>query len=126
MKWKAPDAGTGPLKFYVAVIAANNNGGNGGDNLLIDTLEIQENTMVGVNEINTLNLQVYPNPITDFVHISGELNDDATIEVFNTNMQSVLKKKASNVLDMRDLSSGSYLLKVNQDNRTFTKRVIKQ
>lgn len=41
-QWTAPAAGTGPVTFYIASNAANNNGGTSGDEIYTDAVTLQE------------------------------------------------------------------------------------
>jgi hypothetical protein len=43
-QWVAPSAGTGPVTFYIASNAANNNGGTSGDEIYTDAVALQEST----------------------------------------------------------------------------------
>lgn len=43
-QWTAPSAGTGPVTFYIASNAANNNGGTSGDEIYTDAVTLQEST----------------------------------------------------------------------------------
>lgn len=62
--WTAPAAGSGDVTFYGSLMAANNNGNEGGDNVFASTLTVIENvTPTGVEEHQALSgLTLYPNP----------------------------------------------------------------
>ena len=57
--WTAPPAGTGPVTFYFAGIAANNDGNESGDYVYVDSYNLQENISTGINETQVNNKNIY-------------------------------------------------------------------
>ena len=79
---------------------------------------------LGVNEINTLDVKVYPNPTTKKIFIKGILNE-AEVQIFSVDGRQVLKKKALGDSDIDlNISSGMYLLKITSENRATIKKII--
>ena len=68
--------------------------------------------VLGVKELEKDNVKIYPNPTTDFVHIT--LNSNSKIEeaeVYDTSGRLVLTTKLDNgKLDLRSLNSGIYMI----------------
>lgn len=68
--------------------------------------------VLGISEIEKENIKIYPNPTTDFIHVSLSSNskiEDA--EVYDTAGRLVLKAKLENgKLDLRSLHSGIYMI----------------
>ncbi|MDR6920126.1 MULTISPECIES: T9SS type A sorting domain-containing protein [Chryseobacterium] len=68
--------------------------------------------VLGISEIEKENVKIYPNPTTDFIHVSLSSNskiEDA--EVYDTAGRLVLKTKLENgKLDLRSLHSGIYMI----------------
>ncbi len=85
---------------------------------------------LGVNENDfASSVSVYPNPVKNTVSISND--SDAiisTIEVVDINGKTVKKITVNslNQINVSDLSSGTYLLNINSDNGTATKKIIKE
>lgn len=91
-----------------------------GSTAWIDSLTVIYDNPVGVTKANQSNLSVgvYPNPATDYTHVTVlNLNrGTANIRLFNTLGKMVLSKttdQENTRLDISDLPSGLYLVKVN-------------
>ncbi|MCZ4409619.1 T9SS type A sorting domain-containing protein, partial [Cryomorphaceae bacterium 1068] len=89
-------------------------------------------TTVGVeNRRNNLNLAVFPNPFRNQVNISLEgLEGNTTVEVYSVSGQQMLIKTSQNsgnqTLDLSNLPSGVYVLKVSNGDGLFIDQIIKQ
>lgn len=77
-----------------------------------------------------IQISVYPNPTTDFVNISISKADNKTSTLRLVNMfgQIVQQKMITNngQLDVRNVSSGSYLLIIDSDGKSETYKIQKQ
>ena len=70
-------------------------------------------------------VRVYPNPTTDFLHIVSNTVQKATL--FNIAGQKILETNNATELDVIDLSSGVYLLNLqNTQNQISTFKIIKK
>ncbi|MCP9762261.1 M1 family aminopeptidase [Lacihabitans soyangensis] len=78
------------------------------------------------NEINGKEINIFPNPASEFLELQHLLKDLKSIEILNTNGQ-LIKNLApnSNIIDLRNLPSGSYILKLNTPNRIISSTFIK-
>lgn len=77
----------------------------------------------GVAEIESENIELYPNPVKDRLTVKAE--NLQTVEVFNLVGQLVMTAH-SYVIDMGDLKEGIYFVRVTADNKSVTRRVAKQ
>ena len=123
--WIAPDAGTGDVDIYCAVLAANNSGTTGGDNVIIDTLRISENTSVSVTKLENLEAIIYPNPTSDFVIINTKLSPNSQVQLIDVNGNEVINRKVAKILDLKSLPSGSYFLRIIDGTRVYSKKITK-
>lgn len=68
-----------------------------------------------INEFETINLSVYPNPAVDIIRISGMVNTgQLTIEIYNAQGQLVLSQTFDSSdleIDIRNLKPGLYFVK---------------
>jgi hypothetical protein len=72
------------------------------------------------------NLEIYPNPTSDYINISSEYLDN-DFKIYSILGQVVKKGKiTSSKITVSDLSTGSYILKVTKDNKVETKKIIIQ
>lgn len=72
---------------------------------------------------NTVN--IYPNPAIDTVHIESTL-DIHTIQVFNLYGSTVLTSDATNIIDIKNLATGMYIMQLNSNQGIYTARFIKK
>lgn len=73
---------------------------------------------VGVEDIvSNENVQVYPNPASDYINIS--VNETEYVEIYNTIGSLVMSKQISNgdKIDLHDFSKGLYFIKVSSENK---------
>ncbi|MDP5158768.1 MAG: T9SS type A sorting domain-containing protein [Flaviramulus sp.] len=81
---------------------------------------------------NNLNAIVYPNPFEQSVSISFNeaIENDISILVFDVGGKLIFSKTYQPLkyifLNLEDLSSGSYLLKVSSNNKIFNSKLIKK
>ena len=69
-------------------------------------------------------VSIYPNPIQNELTISGE---NGTIELFDVSGKLLISKKHLNfsVLNVSDLNSGSYILKLTNENGSLIQKLVK-
>ena len=81
----------------------------------------------GAEDLNDAELLVYPNPTSDFINISG-INSGANITLINGKGEIILslKSKETNLrIDLRQLSTGMYFLKVDSGKSQSVKKIIR-
>lgn len=91
-------------------------------------LEISTNETLSAEDFNKNGLKVYPNPVKDILTLSDTENI-TNVAVFNLLGQEVVSKTINatqSQIDMSDLASGSYLVKITADNQVKTVKVIKK
>lgn len=83
---------------------------------------------LGINDLDIANLKVYPNPTKDIVNISYKESIDK-VEVYSMLGQRVLESQSSDTnvsLDLSQLSSGTYMLKIVVGESSQLVKVIKK
>ena len=95
-------------------------------------IPITVTTAAGINQLITANVMVMPNPVKDNLHINlSGLSEKATISVTNTLGQVVYIAKADEiksnaaVLNLSNLKSGIYILKIESNQGVLLKKIIK-
>jgi hypothetical protein len=88
----------------------------------IDNLIINKST--GLKESTLATVSVYPNPIQNELTISGE---NGLIELIDLTGKILISKEHYNytVLNVSDLISGSYILKLTNENETLIQKLVK-
>lgn len=92
--------------------------------LMIDNVKVIDEDILAVSDLNKNNLQVYPNPTSDFVKINGVENIQK-IRIFDMNGKMVLENQASEA-DIRKLPVGQYILNVHTKSEILSKKIIKK
>lgn len=101
----------------------NNNAGTA----YIDNVKINNETLLSTKNHSTNGdiLSIYPNPSADFIKIHT-INTIKNVEVYNVAGKIVSLKLNGNVLDVRSLCSGLYLINIETEGRNFTEKFIKK
>ncbi len=118
-------ATTSKIKF--AFIASDGSVDDTQDyDIFIDNVALE--VVLSVADFTKNSFTVYPNPVKDMLNVSFT-QDITDVTVFNLLGQQVLFTKINATkgqVDMSNLSSGTYLVKVNSENAVKTIKVIKQ
>ena len=84
--------------------------------------------VLGINQNEIMALNATPNPVRDVLNLSSS-NDITSVEIFNMLGQQVLVKTinaAQSQVDMSQLNSGTYMVKVLSDKQQKTIKVVKE
>lgn len=82
-----------------------------------------------INEVNDIVSKIYPNPANDNITIQLKNADQAIITIYNIVGQEIRSITTNNIetsVNIADLRSGIYLVKVNQKGKVFTGKISKQ
>lgn len=82
---------------------------------------------LNVNGFNASKLSLYPNPTnTGFVNITSNNDGDMSVEAYDILGKRVKYQTLTNntTLNVSDLKSGVYILKITQNNATTTKKLV--
>lgn len=95
-----------------------------GSNFAVDNIQIEEIPNLGTQDLWTNSINIYPNPVSDYLTI--ETNETIlAYEIYHLNGQLVQKGKDKKV-NVHSLSKGNYILKVKTDQQVFNKKFIKK
>ena len=89
-------------------------------------------TAISIPESAPFHLNVFPNPVTDFIHIQGDFseNESYSIRVVSSDGILVLKKEIiseSQSLDFTHFMPGNYILIISDEKQSGAKyKIIKQ
>ncbi len=93
----------------------------GCDSIIVLQLTI---TQVGINIAEDNNITLYPNPTSGKITIVAD--DVEKVEVFDQSGRIASTFKDTNEIDIHDLPTGAYTLRITLHNGSAVKRVIKQ
>ncbi|WP_146185847.1 Ig-like domain-containing protein [Flavobacterium album] len=93
-----------------------------------DDITITISGNLGTGDFSINSVKVYPNPVTDVVHITAA---DAikTVEIYNMLGQQMGAKAMNGnqgQIDMGSFASGNYILKINTENASKTVKIVKE
>ncbi len=92
------------------------------------TAEVTVTEAAGIGDIESININIYPNPANNFVNIKAE-NTISNIRIYNYLGQQVIQvNKNTNIakIDVSSLNSGVYILKIDTKEGSFMKKLIIQ
>lgn len=81
------------------------------------TAEIKENTLS--------NVTIYPNPVNNVINIKGEKGELNVLDINGRTIHSSYHSELS-VIDLSEINSGIYFVKVENEKGSFTEKVVKQ
>ena len=82
--------------------------------------------ILSVNEINTIDFYVYPNPTSGMLTVKSEATI-SQITIFNQRGQLVLSNYNKNIIDISKINQGIYFVKIKDTNGDVgVKKVVKE
>jgi len=102
------------------------------DGYVVTNFEIETDGVLGSDDIFSNSFSVYPNPASEVVVIqSNEVFSDFEITLYDMNGRLLYSEtNAANSnrlqLDVSELSSGMYLLRINSEEKTTVKQLVKR
>ncbi len=133
-QWTPPSTFIGDATIYVAANFTNNNNLNTGDIIGMANLPITVIENIGLAELDKkLNLEILPNPTTDFLNMSFFLESasDVKIQLIDLNGRTNLTLLDKNLEQGNhefnqkvDLPAGSYLVYLNKGTERYVQKLI--
>ena len=81
---------------------------------------------VNVEDMEKENITVYPNPASNYLNVTLAGDEAATVQLFNLVGQQVYSETAVNSasINVSSLKAGVYMLKVSQNGKVYTSKVV--
>ena len=110
-----------PFETYSYVVEAVYDDGCASES---DPIEVTIDYGVGVSENGNLNVKVYPNPAEGFVNVTAEgLQNITLIDLMGRIVKEQSASQSATVVDLSNLPTGLYFLRVTTDNGVALQRV---
>ncbi len=127
--WTAPQTDEGDVTFYAATIAGNPNGtGTTTTNSQMALSTYHVGSVLGINKAQLLNFSMFPNPSDGQVTFQLPLDtDQAKVSVFDYLGKTLIQKsinETNNTLDVSNLTTGIYFVRIQTDTKVGTKKLI--
>ncbi len=82
-------------------------------------------TALGVNKNDISGLSVYPNPVTNGTFsINSNSGSMKTVVIYDVLGKQVLKTNTTNSVNVSNLNGGVYVLKITEDGKTATRKLV--
>ena len=94
----------------------------GGYFLLIDDIHV--GTGVGINDVNKVNVAVYPNPASDKLNVEGE--GISEVQLMDINGRTVMSANKGGMLNIASLANGVYVIRVVTAEGVHTQKIVKK
>lgn len=136
VEWTAPAAGSGEVTFYSCGNGVNLNGNRTGDGADCSTLELAEAgaSSVGDLDIETVQLNVFPNPVKEnlTLDIESKLTGNYTMNIIDQVGRTVQSERVQlftgeNILsfDVAHLAKGHYFVQLVDKQQTISAKMLK-
>jgi hypothetical protein len=119
--WTAPASGTGTVTFYSALVV-------GEPHVKYCSLTVNEST-TGINSLeNQLSFKVYPNPAVDHMMVQTDNDSEKRLDIFNNSgvLCKSVKINSEQEINLNDLASGIYSVRLYDHGKTATRKLIKK
>lgn len=93
--------------------------------LMLDTVKISQE-ILGVSE-NTLasEFTIYPNPTSDYIYVRSKSKIDG-VEIFDMNGRKVNAELLNDKINIQQLPSAFYLMKITTGDKTYSRKILKK
>lgn len=100
--------------------------GNGSATSTFYIDDVQQVATLSVENINSDFIKIYPNPVTSTLYINSSTIDLTKIEIFSLFGNKVMEFRTNlNTMNVDELSSGLYLVKIHSSEGSVVKKIIK-
>ncbi len=82
--------------------------------------------LVSINNVNSENITIYPNPTNGNINLVGFENSVSNIRITDITGKLVKEFSANNNINISELRAGIYFLNIKDGNNNYTKRIIKE
>jgi hypothetical protein len=118
---------TNGTNLWIKWADTNDAGGNGLFAIDSFVISVSEATL-GLKQSAIAGLNMYPNPVSNgIVYITSNSNEAKSVAVYDVLGKQVLDSKtANNAVNVSNLTGGVYFVKITEDGKTDTKKLIIQ
>ena len=88
-----------------------------------DAIFYWDNTTASINDIQNVSVSIYPNPTTN--QVKFDITDFEKIKIYDITGKLITKTK-TNIVNMENVPSGTYLYRIQKGNETISGKIIKK
>ncbi|MBN2680917.1 MAG: T9SS type A sorting domain-containing protein [Bacteroidales bacterium] len=92
---------------------------------IVQVAKVDMETIVGIENITSENISIYPNPATNYINVFTQGNGN--IEIYSISGQLLISKEITSeaqTVSVENISNGIYLVKVTTPTNSFTEKLI--
>ena len=91
----------------------------------IDDIKLIGESNMGTSDVKKSKFDIYPTVISNgILNISSTNDEQKNVSIYDVNARLVLTQKTNKVLNLKDLPKGNYIVKVESEGATETKKII--
>ncbi|MCO6480250.1 MAG: T9SS type A sorting domain-containing protein [Phaeodactylibacter sp.] len=136
--WTAPEAGTGDVRFYSAVVAANGTGSSGGDGsaFLTSPVTLAEGAISSAEDKELFDaFTIFPNPMESRLNLrfNSRERGEYQLRVVSLQGQRLLERRIEVAageqvqgIDVNGLPTGVYTVSVTDGRKVSSRKVVKR
>lgn len=136
--WEAPEAGTGDVRFYSAVVAANGLAGSGGDGstFLTNPATLTEGVASSAEDNELFEaFRIFPNPVEAQLNLRFQSRQagEYQLRIVNLQGQGLLERRIEVAagemvqgLDVGSLPAGLYTVQLTDGDRVSSRKMVKR
>lgn len=99
--------------------------GAGGGFIYYDTFSIIDNSATAsIKDNNIEGLKVYPNPATELVNITSNEIGTKNVAIYDMLGKKVLETSTEETVNVSTLTSGVYIMKISQDGKNASRKLV--
>ena len=106
--------------IYIAFVNTTNNGFK----LYLDSIIVTKNDPVSLTEINSSEISIFPNPVTEYLQIQSPF-EVSFVSIKNTSGQVLIEQNSNNKIDTSLLSPGYYIIEITAKGYTIKRKFLK-
>jgi hypothetical protein len=88
-----------------------------------NTYTVSITPYTGIEDAFAKSVNIYPNPTSGMIYINGVEDANVTVFTISGKMINTTKISNGNAIDLSSLTNGIYLIKVQKDGNTMTKKI---
>ena len=134
--WTAPATAVGPITFYYATNATNNNNSSTGDQIYLSSFQINQSTSIGIKEVdNKESFNAFYSATTRQLLISCDrmsaVSNKAKIEIRDMSGKLIQVNELNSTIPVKDkaislnesIANGIYLVTYRVDNTMLSRKI---
>lgn len=111
---------------YVVIYVRSPGAIDGDTETFWDNISLQEDVTASAKDVLASKLNIYPNPAQDYIQIDSKDVQISSVQMYSLIGQEVISGKSlvNDRLDISSLNRGVYLLRINSESGSLTKKII--